>query len=68
VAWSVILVAGCLWELAQFIVGRIAPTQPSFALSDLVDPLLDVPLGKAVFAMAWLACGAFLVLRGRRTG
>ncbi|MGB3732278.1 hypothetical protein [Microbacterium sp.] len=67
VAWAVILVAGCLWELAQFIVGRIAPTQPSFALSDLVDPLMDVPLGKAVFAMAWLACGAFLVLRGRGT-
>jgi hypothetical protein len=67
VAWAVILVAGCLWELVQFIVGRIAPTQPSFALSDLVDPLLDLPLGKAVFAMAWLACGAFLVLRGRRS-
>ncbi|WP_298864034.1 hypothetical protein [uncultured Microbacterium sp.] len=67
VAWAVILVVGCLWELAQFIVGRLAPTQPSFALSDLVDPLLDVPLGKAVFAMAWLACGVFLVLRGRGT-
>lgn len=68
VAWAVILVAGCLWELAQFIVGRIAPTQPSFALSDLVDPLLDTELGKAVFAGAWLSCGAFLVLRGRRGG
>ncbi|MGQ7312664.1 hypothetical protein ACUOFU_13235 [Microbacterium arabinogalactanolyticum] len=68
VAWAVIMVAGCLWELAQFIVGRIAPTQPSFALSDLVDPLLDTELGKAVFAGAWLSCGAFLVLRERRGG
>ena len=68
VAWAVILVVGWLWELAQFIAGRIAPTQPSFALSDLVDPLLDTELGKAVFAGAWLSCGVFLVLRGRRGG
>jgi hypothetical protein len=65
VAWAVILIVGCLWELAQFIVGRIAPQQPSFALSDLVDPLLGTELGKAIFAGAWLTCGAFLVLRGR---
>jgi hypothetical protein len=63
--WAVIVVVGCLWELAQFIVGTIAPSQPSFALSDLVDPLLDAELGKAIFAGAWLSCGAFLVLRGR---
>lgn len=65
VAWAIILVIGCLWELAQFIVGRIAPEQPSFALSDLVDPLLDTAFGKVIFAAAWLSCGAFLVLRGR---
>lgn len=65
VAWTVILIIGCLWELAQFIVGLIAPQQPSFALSDLIDPLLGTAIGKAVFAGAWLSCGAFLVLRGR---
>lgn len=65
VMWAVILIIGCLWELAQFIVGTIAPDRPSFALSDLVDPLLDTGLGKAIFAGAWLSCGAFLVLRGR---
>lgn len=66
VAWPMILVIGCLWELAQFIVGRIAPDRPSFALSDLIDPLLGTAIGKAIFAVAWLSCGAFLVLRGRR--
>jgi len=65
VAWTVILIIGCLWELAQFIVGLIAPQQPSFALSDLIDPLLGTAIGKTVFAGAWLSCGAFLVLRGR---
>ncbi|BDZ39903.1 hypothetical protein GCM10025863_25170 [Microbacterium suwonense] len=68
VAWAVIIVIGCLWELSQFIVGRLAPDQPSFALSDLVDPLLGTMLGKAVFAGAWLACGVFLVLRGAGRG
>lgn len=65
VAWAGILIVGCLWELAEFIAGLIAPQHPSFALSDLVDPLLDAELGKAIFAGAWLSCGAFLVLRGR---
>lgn len=64
-AWAVILIVGCLWELAEFVSGLIAPQHPSFALSDLVDPLLDTELGKAIFAGAWLSCGAFLALRGR---
>lgn len=68
VVWAVVLVVGCLWELAEFIAGLIAPEHPSFALSDLVDPLLDSMLGKAVFALAWLVCGVFLALHGARRG
>ncbi len=66
VGWAAILVAGCLWELAQFIVGRLHPEQPSYALSDLLDPLIDTPVGKAAFVAAWLAAGLFLVRRGGR--
>ncbi|MBK8730866.1 MAG: hypothetical protein IPM00_16675 [Tetrasphaera sp.] len=65
-AWAGMLVIGCLWELAQFIAGEIDPTRPSWALSDLVDPMLGDTLGKTLFIAAWVACGAFLLRRGVR--
>ena len=64
--WSGILVAGCLWELAQFILSRIHPDAPSYALSDLLDPLLDGVPGRILFTAAWLAGGLFLLRRGPR--
>lgn len=63
--WAVILIAGCLWELAQFILGLIAPLQPAFALSNLLDPLVSTWPGKAVFVALWVVTGFFLVRRGR---
>jgi len=67
IAWSVILVAGCLWELLQFILGRIAPAQHWFALSDLIDPLVATAPGRILFILAWLGAGIFLIRRGRQT-
>lgn len=67
-AWVTAVIAGCLWELAQFILGYLKPDQRAYALSDLIDPLLDGWLGKAVFVAVWLAGGAFLLRRGRRLG
>ena len=67
VSWAVILVAGCVWELIQFIIGEIDPAQPSYALSDLVDPMLGTGLGRVVFIAAWLGCGVFLLRRGSRS-
>jgi len=64
--WGGLLVAGCLWELAQFILGRIHPDAPSYALSDLLDPLLDGAPGRILFTAAWLAGGVFLLRRGSR--
>lgn len=64
--WSGLVVAGCLWELAQFILGEIHPDAPSYALSDLVDPLLDGAPGRLLFTAAWLAGGIFLLRRGPR--
>lgn len=66
IAWAAILIAGCVWELAQFIIGEIDPAQPGHALSDLVDPMLATALGRVVFIAAWLACGVFLLRRGSR--
>lgn len=66
-AWAGIVVAGCLWELAQFILGRIHPADPSFALSDLIDPMLDASPGRILFVVLWLAVGIFLLRRGGRS-
>lgn len=66
IAWSVILVAGCLWELLQFILGRVEPRLQWFALSDLVDPLVSSLPGRVLFIAAWVVAGVFLVRRGRR--
>lgn len=65
IAWSAILVAGCLWELFQFVLGRIAPDLHWFALSDLLDPLVSTVPGRILFLAAWLGGGLFLVRRGR---
>lgn len=67
IAWSAILVAGCLWELAQFILGRAAPRLQWFALSDLIDPVVATVPGRILFAAAWTAAGVFLLRRGRRS-
>jgi hypothetical protein len=60
--WAAILVTGCLWELAQFIIGLFVPSTDG-ALSDLLEPVLETPLGQFVCATAWVAVGLFLVLR-----
>ena len=67
IAWTIAVIAGCVWELGQFIWGYLEPTRPSYALSDLLDPLLDGWPGRAAFIAAWLAGGAFLLRRGGRT-
>jgi hypothetical protein len=64
--WSAIVVIGCVWELTQFVLARIAPQRQWFALSDLVDPLVATVPGRILFIAAWVACGAFLLGRGRR--
>jgi hypothetical protein len=71
---SAILWAGagvflCLWELASFFLAM-----PSAAaefdhppLSDLVDPIVANPFGRALCAALWLLAGAALLKRGRRS-
>ena len=66
IAWAVIVVIGCIWELVQFILGLVDPDAAWFSLSDLLDPLAGTVPGKIVAAAAWLAGGVWLLRRGGR--
>ena len=68
IAWAVIWIVGCIWELIEFILGGLSPQARVMfpALSDMLDPIVTPGLGQAVFAAAWLAIGIFLVMRRRR--
>jgi hypothetical protein len=64
-AWAVLLVAGCLWELGALL-QQPSLTTDSYAhptISTLTDPLLATPPGRAVLLLAWLAFGWYLVER-----
>lgn len=67
VLWAAVVVAASLWQLATFVVGRIAPpVRPEFpSVSEIVDPLLDQPAGRAVFVAVWFGLGGFLLTRAR---
>ena len=64
-AWAVVLVAGCLWELAALLL-QPSITTDSYAhptISTLTDPVLASSPGRAVVLAAWLAFGWYLVER-----
>jgi hypothetical protein len=63
-AWTVIVVAGCIWELIQFILGLVQPDATWFALSDLLNPAVATVPGKILFIAVWLAGGVWLLRRG----
>jgi len=65
-AWAVIVIIGCVWELVQFILGLLHPDAAWFALSDLLNPLAATVPGKIVLVVAWLAGGVWLLRRGGR--
>lgn len=67
VLWASVVVAAAVWELATFVIGRIAPpVRPDFpSVSEIVDPILDQPIGRAVFVAVWLGLGGFLLTRAR---
>lgn len=67
-AWSAAWIAGCLWELAMFILGSYETDGRNLypAASDLLDPVLANPLGKALFIVVWLVAGVGLLARTDR--
>jgi hypothetical protein len=68
IAWSVAGIAACLWELGMYILGTVSPGGRAAypALSDLLNPLLDVPAARVVFVTVWLLGGVFLLRRATR--
>lgn len=64
-AWVVVLVFGCLWELAALLL-QPSITTDSYAhptISTLTDPVLASSPGRALMLAAWLAFGWYLVER-----
>jgi lysylphosphatidylglycerol synthetase-like protein (DUF2156 family) len=64
-AWLVVLVAGCLWEL-DALLQQPSITTDSYAhptISTLTDPVLATSPGRSVVLLAWLALGWYLVER-----
>lgn len=64
VAWTLIILAGCAFEVTEFILGRVHPHSAGYTLSDLLDPVASHPVGRGVLVCAWLALGWFLLNRG----
>lgn len=65
-AWAAIVVAGCIWELIQFILGLVQPQAAWFSLSDLLNPTVASIPGRIAFIAGWLALGVWLLRRGGR--
>jgi hypothetical protein len=64
-AWVVVLVFGCLWELAALLL-QPSITTDSYAhptISTLTDPVLATSPGRSLVLAAWLAVGWYLVER-----
>jgi len=64
-AWLVVLVAGCLWELSALL-QQPSLTTDSYAhptISTLTDPLLATSPGRMLVLFAWVAFGWYLVER-----
>ena len=62
VTWSVLVVSACVMELAVFFLGDNRNQEDRYpALSDLLGPAFTHPVGRVLFACAWLALGWILV-------
>ena len=68
IAWAILGLAFVLWELAMYFLGYGQDGRTAFpALSDILDPVLNNPIGRFLGAVAWLAGGVALMRRGRRS-
>jgi hypothetical protein len=66
IAWTIVGIAFCLWELSMYFLGLGQSGRTEYpALSDLLDPALNNPYERAVFVILWLAGGVALARRGR---
>lgn len=68
IGWACVALLMCLVELWSFLMGRLTTQAKDEhpAISELLDPVLETPVGRIVFVAAWLGIGALLITRGRR--
>ncbi len=68
VVWAGLSIAVALWELLTFLLGLPSPaaTIAHPAISDLLDPVADVPAGRVLLVAAWMLAGLGLLRRGWR--
>jgi hypothetical protein len=60
--WILWAVSTCLWEFAANILGQLEGGKYTYpTISVLVDPMLDGPIGKAGFVVAWFLIGYGLI-------
>lgn len=64
---AVILVLG-FWEAFAYLSGRWFGFDQLPSISELFDPALNLPLGKTIFVVVWLAGGIWLLRRGWPAG
>lgn len=66
IAWAILGIVFCIWELGMYFLGYGTSGRTEYpALSDLLDPLIDNPIGRAAFVAAWFVGGVALTRRGR---
>jgi hypothetical protein len=64
-AWAILGILFCFWEIAMYFLGYGAKGRTDFpALSDILDPVLNNPIGRTVATVAWLTGGVALMRRG----
>lgn len=65
--WATLALAVAVWELLAFLLGlpSAAASLRHPAISDLLDPVADVPIGRAGLVAAWALAGLALLRRGR---
>lgn len=67
ILWSAALVAVCIWELTMYLLGTFVGGRTAFpALSDLLDPLVENPIGRILFVAVWILGGVGLLRRGEQ--
>lgn len=68
IGWAIVVVALCLVELWSFLMGRLTAEAKGQhpAVSELLDPALDSPIGRLVFGLVWVGLGVALLTTRRR--
>ncbi len=66
VTWSLLGVALCVWEAAAYIASVSGGGDDFPTISVLLDPVVEIPLGRALFAGLWIVGGLTLVQAWRK--